>query len=514
MNRIAQEGQTQGTTLSECCRCPKSAFEKRPETPPDPQDQAAILLDIFTDKTATSTVTGRRARLVPTITLPELDPTNPKSMRDLRWQILRWMQSHWQTLNIPKRSLVCLKRAFADAPEVILRGLRGPKGEIVDVASWRGLARCGCRQTCVICGMVDGLEKADEVARQGYWWVQEGNTLGILTLTIPHMSHDTEQAQFNLLNAAWSSLTNSRKGKELLGKNSPVATWRRALEVTFASNWIHGHVHVLLHLKGVPEDARFGYGNRKAARILRRVTEPERWAEPQNWGDTEHWAVAVVTLWQRTIERLSPKFLGRMVIPSMSAQDVTIVPPSGSGAAVAAYTAKNSLGVGYEMSGHAKLGRRDSRSPMQLLVDLAREGRARDLTLWRGHVAAITGRRMMSTPRGDRNPKRICVGWRDVPDLRLERWKVEWEEVAGVVAPVMYDEIVRQGGELLCLHAIEAMGRERCQEYRDIFAMFLRVYRIEMYNSGSDEGYREAQTRWIIYNLLQALKRLVAESSS
>ncbi len=229
-------------------------------------------------------------------------------------------------------------------------------------ARFRGLESCRRVWFCPVCGARISFERAQELARQLATWLRSKRAAWFLTLTFPHDYADPLQLTAKLASKAFTAVLQGDAWKKDRARFDIVG-FVRALEVTLGPHGWHPHLHVLVFLKK-PRGVR-------ARRALHR--------------------------------RVTGRFAKRIVRAGLRAPDPRKCPLEVvSTSEIGTYVAKAS-GAAHEMTAwHAKEGRANSRSPFQVLADLARSPTAEDLERWKeSRPPPINRKRQLSWPAAD-----------------------------------------------------------------------------------------------------------------
>lgn len=107
------------------------------------------------------------------------------------------------------------------------------------------LMTCGSVWHCPICAGKISERRRSELVDAVSTWTGQGGQVRLLTLTVPHYSHQKLQVVLNGLSAALRRLTNSREWKTLV-ESIGLYGRIRSLEVTYGQNGWHPHFHLLL----------------------------------------------------------------------------------------------------------------------------------------------------------------------------------------------------------------------------------------------------------------------------
>jgi hypothetical protein len=252
---------------------------------------------------------------------------------------------------------------------------------------------------CPVCAAKIAAERATDLGAVGEWAVDQGHTMGMVTMTVQHHAGQRLAGLWDAVTGAWSDVVKGeawsgekasaymrrlakwetdrasgwkgsrRRGRPArrvgLAERFGVLGWARAVEVLHGPNGWHPHVHVPVIFDGpVSEDWIRGFGE------------------------------AIFDRFQRALRR----------------RGFDAVRDSGGLDARRAYAAEELGGylakqLAFEAThGHVKTGRNGSqlRAPFQVLADLTASGDADDLDVWREWEQASKGRRQLTWSGGIR----------------------------------------------------------------------------------------------------------------
>jgi hypothetical protein len=283
----------------------------------------------------------------------------PDKERDARRARHKAREALWSHSTL-KRVRLCGRAARASVVPVVV-------GD--GVAHFRNLIRCASVHACPVCSPKIRQGRASEIERGVDRWISEdGGGAVFVTATLPHDAVDRLSDLYDGLakglrgmwsGSAWMS------DRERFGIVGVI----RTVEVTRGPSGWHPHVHALL-LTARP------LGARDVVRLRMRLR----------------------TRWAQSIERAGfRRPQGRLGLDTRRVYDV---------AGLAAYTAKldgdvSTLGVALELTRHdLKAGRRESRTPWEILDALRQWGDVAELTLWQEYEQASHGKRSIVWSRG------------------------------------------------------------------------------------------------------------------
>lgn len=242
-------------------------------------------------------------------------------------------------------------------------------------AGFSSVERCGSVWACPTCSARIAATRAEEISGAVTRWLDMDASHGalLLTATVRHRRGQGLRMLWDAVQGGWRGVTQGaawRGSKKTDGdlRRYAIEGWVRAVEVTHGASGWHVHVHALV--------------------LTRRALSP---VERQALGDR------IFGRWSRAVQRKG------LSAPTRS-HGVDVRPVSRAGAAEAgAYLGKGAGGVGgvgAEVgAGSLKSGRRQSRTPMEVLRD-AGAGDAGAVALWHEWEAGSRGRRQVGWSQG------------------------------------------------------------------------------------------------------------------
>src|SRR5580765_64351 len=233
------------------------------------------------------------------------------------------------------------------------------------VAGYRGLASCGSVWACPRCAAVIGRTRAAELQQVIDWWQKDhSGEVMLMTFTVRHHKGHSLFDVWNAVAGGWTALTRNSKTWKALRADGALGGYVRAVEVTHGEHGWHVHVHVLALVRD-PADLFAAWDHLQQT-------------------------------WFRAVERLG--FSARE-----GGQDLRLAGHD----AVEVLSGYVTKGVSrWSVADEAtrwsvKKGRGESRTPFEILADLAFLGDAEALDLFRAWVDGSWGRRQLEwTPRG------------------------------------------------------------------------------------------------------------------
>lgn len=290
-------------------------------------------------------------------------------------------------------------------------------------AGFAGLQSCGSPWACPVCSGKIAPVRANEIQRAIDAWHKLGNRVVFNTFTMRHKSSQKLADLWDGLSHAWGAVTSGsswERDSDLYG-GQPVERVKvrqlnkvkfkvvtpgqrinfiRAVEVTHGDNGWHVHIHALLFVNAKMSQA-----------------------------DATALGLAMFDRWKRALVNK-----GFAAPTREHGIDSKLVPVDGS-VPLGEYFAKAVYGqpikrkfkpVGWELAGGmGKLGRRENRTPFQILADIVTHGDADDLARWFVFEQSSKGRRQITWSHG----------FRDLLDLPPEKTdeEIAAEKLAGTV---------------------------------------------------------------------------------
>jgi len=299
------------------------------------------------------------------------------------------------------------------------------------VSHYRGLGTCGSIWACPVCSAKIRGGRAEEISKAAGNWDRAGNTVYLVTLTMPH---DYGQRLKLLLSTVAETFSQVIAGGSWLRlkKKVRIVGNIRAMEITHGPNGWHPHLHVLMFIEGQPDAAQLAafkiYFQRK-------------------WGEF------IVRAGFRA--------------PNGHGVDIQLCKSAAEAGEYIAKVQETGRAVGNEVArSDTKRGRgADHRTPFEILADFAATGDAVDLALWHEYEKATKRRQAIAWSKGLRE---LLLGMTDddAPSNEdLAAAEVGGEVVALIPGPV-WKRIVSVPGlpeHLLTCHergGLEAFNEE------------------------------------------------------
>jgi hypothetical protein len=233
------------------------------------------------------------------------------------------------------------------------------------VAHYAGLASCGSIWACPVCSAKIRNTRAIEISTAAAVWDLAGNSVYMITLTMPHNFGMRLAKLLPVIADGFRSIISGRAWLRVK-KQARVAGTIRSVEVTHGVNSWHPHAHVLVFIEGDP-------GADGLAVLALHVRE--------RWG----------------------RFVVRAGYRSPDDTHGVVIERCISAAQAGAYIAKNQDGraVGNELArADLKQGRSGHRTPFEILEAFRWTGDAEDLALWHEYERATKGHQAITWSKG------------------------------------------------------------------------------------------------------------------
>jgi hypothetical protein len=300
------------------------------------------------------------------------------------------------------------------------------------VAHYAGLATCGSIWACPPCSAKIRNHRASEISTGAANWDRAGNSVYLLTLTMPHDFGMPLAKLIPVIADSFRAVISGRAWVKLRDRVG-VAGTIRSMEVTHGANGWHPHLHVLVFLDGDPD--------------------AEKLADL---------AVYVRRVWARQITACGFR------VPNAHGVDIQ---RCRSAAEAGLYISKTQDGrsTGNELArGDLKSGRNGGRTPFEILDDFRWTGDLEDLALWHEYERATRGRQAIAWSKHLREKLQLVaeeltdeeaaaaeVGGEDL--VVIANW--QWKRIVGVpgMAGWLLD-LAERGGADAVDQALRAHG--------------------------------------------------------
>ena len=290
------------------------------------------------------------------------------------------------------------------------------------VAHYAGLETCGSTWSCTVCEPKISNRRADEISVAAGAWERAGNSVYMVTPTVPHDLGMRLADLLPLIADSWRALIGGRPWRTLR-EQVGIAGQVRSMEVTCGCNGWHPHLHVLLFVEGAPGSAGLFEMHRYFLDKWQSVIVAAGYRRP----DDQH---------------------GVVITRCPSAEEA------------GRYIAKTATGkpVGNELArGDLKTGRKGHRTPFEILEDYRQHPNDADLKLWREYELATKGHRKITWSKGLR---KLISELADLGEEKSDE-EIAAEEIGGddlvVIDTVTWRKIVRAPG--LCGYLLDQAER-------------------------------------------------------
>lgn len=113
-------------------------------------------------------------------------------------------------------------------------------------ANYSNIMRCANSWGCPVCAAIISEHRKCEVKDAMDWWKAQGGSVLLLTLTVPHYSHtDIKQLKKDLKKAYSKFFKGVRASKDMFAKWQ-IEHYISCFEITHGENGFHPHYHILL----------------------------------------------------------------------------------------------------------------------------------------------------------------------------------------------------------------------------------------------------------------------------
>ena len=226
-------------------------------------------------------------------------------------------------------------------------------------ANYSNIMRCANAWGCPVCAAIISEHRKCEVKDAMDWWKAQGGSVLLLTLTVPHYSHtDIKQLKKDLKKAYSKFFKGVRASKDMFAKWQ-IEHYISCFEITHGENGFHPHYHILLF---VP----YAVGIRSHIGM-----------------EQDMYAVWKDCCTKSGLDEPSEKH-------GLHLQ---------AGNDAANYVAK--WGLEHEMTkGHVKKGKKESRTPFDILRSYDESGDEKEANLFRLYYFAFKGTRQLNWSKG------------------------------------------------------------------------------------------------------------------
>ena len=226
-------------------------------------------------------------------------------------------------------------------------------------ANYSNVMRCANAWGCPVCAAIISEHRKSEVKAAMDWWKAQGGSVLLLTLTVPHYSTtDIKQLKKDLKKAYGKFFKGTRASKDLFCEYK-IKHYISCFEITHGENGFHPHYHVLLF---VP------YAATPSRTLIMQMDMYDLWKD---------------CCLKAGLDEPSEKH-GLQLQSGDKASD---------------YVSK--WGLEHEMTkGHIKKGKKESRTPFDILRTYQEEGNEEDAKLFRLYYFSFKGQRQLNWSKG------------------------------------------------------------------------------------------------------------------
>lgn len=231
-------------------------------------------------------------------------------------------------------------------------------------ANYSNIMRCANAWGCPVCAAIISEHRKTEVKEAMDWWKGQGGSVLLLTLTVPHYSHTDIKKLKTDLKKAYSKFFKGTRASQTLFSKWRIQHYISCFEITHGENGFHPHYHILLF---VPYSLGIA-----------------------NHADMEN---EMYDVWKNCCLKAGLDEPSRKHGLHLQA-----------GNEASSYVAK--WGLEHEMTkGHIKKGKKDSRTPFDILRSYAETEDETEANLFRLYYFAFKGQRQLNWSRG---LKKLC----------------------------------------------------------------------------------------------------------
>ena len=226
-------------------------------------------------------------------------------------------------------------------------------------ANYSNIMRCANAWGCPVCAAIISEHRKNEVKEAMDWWKAQGGSVLLLTLTVPHYSHTDIKQLKKDLKKAYSKFFKGVRASQNLFSKWMIEHYISCFEITHGENGFHPHYHILLF---VPYAV--GIGSHIGM-------------------EQDMYAVWKDCCTKSGLDEPSEKH-------GLHLQ---------AGNDAANYVAK--WGLEHEMTkGHVKKGKKESRTPFDILRSYQESGDETEAKLFRLYYFAFKGQRQLNWSKG------------------------------------------------------------------------------------------------------------------
>jgi hypothetical protein len=330
--------------------------------------------------------------------------------RAVRWQLRQLLN---QVTNID-RCRSCGRDLLGSAAAIVVND---------GTAHFAGVETCGRVWLCPVCAAKIRARRGDEIAEAVGRHIAAGGGAYFVTATLSHEQGDALAVSLQVLTDAWRYLTSGRQYGEERDAYSILGSIK-AVEITYGRKGWHPHIHAVI-LTG-------------------------KWVDLAS-GEMAAWYASLDARWARGLVRYG-------WTPGIAPYRFRLDLVTRSTSALAAYVTKvQESGLGNEIArSDMKVGRKSSRTPLQILADFGTYGLADDLDLWHEYEQATIGKSAIRWSRGLR--KLLLPELVEQSDDEIAAEEIGGDTVAYVLPSTWYRLADIPGAQAAVLDAVEADG--------------------------------------------------------
>ena len=231
-------------------------------------------------------------------------------------------------------------------------------------ANYSNIMRCANAWGCPVCAAIISEHRKNEVKEAMDWWQGQGGSVLLLTLTVPHYSHTDIKQLKKDLKKAYSKFFKGVRASQNMFSKWMIEHYISCFEITHGDNGFHPHYHVLLFI-------------------------------PYSIG------VGSLSLMQADMFKVWEHCCLKAGLGAPSQKHGLHLQ---AGNEAGNYVSK--WGLEHEMTkGHVKKGKKDGRTPFDILRNFDETGDEKEANLFRLYYFAFKGQRQLNWSRG---LKKLC----------------------------------------------------------------------------------------------------------
>ena len=115
-------------------------------------------------------------------------------------------------------------------------------------ANYSNIMRCANAWGCPVCAAIISEHRKNEVKEAMDWWQGQGGSVLLLTLTVPHYSHTDIKQLKKDLKKAYSKFFKGVRASQNMFSKWMIEHYISCFEITHGDNGFHPHYHVLLFI--------------------------------------------------------------------------------------------------------------------------------------------------------------------------------------------------------------------------------------------------------------------------